>query len=45
MSSAVDNDLGCARAKRGEIAAEFWTDLDKLGPQRRKKHVELDRSK
>ena len=41
----LDDDLGCARAKRGKIAIEFWTDLDKLGPRRRKKHVEVDRSK
>ena len=35
-----------ARApKRGKIAIEFRTDLDKLGPRRRKKHVEVDRSK
>lgn len=37
------DDLGCAGAERGEVAIEFRTNLDQLGPLRRKKRVEVDR--
>jgi hypothetical protein len=39
----LDHELGGTCSKRREIAIEFRTDLDELGPRRRKERVEVDR--